>query len=194
MAESIIDGYEMVPVLKLKAHPRNANLGDLGAVHQSIEANGFYSPLIVNRRTSHVLAGNHRLAAARMHRMPTVPVVWVDVDPETELRILLADNKTTRLGVDDAAALETLLRSLAATDTGLIGTGYDEDDLQKLIDDDNRDTLGLSSSTPEGMIHIEAYDRAAPGPKAPKEAGDNGVNTDGSVYAICPDCGKEFTV
>lgn len=126
-------GAEDVPIDRLKPHPRNPNQGDFGAIQESIEMNGFYGRLIANRRTGHVLAGNHRLAVAKRLGMATVPVEWVDVNEEMELRILLADNRTARLGVDDESKLAELLAELANTEAGLPGTGYDGDDLDLLL-------------------------------------------------------------
>jgi hypothetical protein len=37
----------MVPVDSLETHPRNVNQGDIGAIYESIGANGFYG---ANRR------------------------------------------------------------------------------------------------------------------------------------------------
>ena len=64
-----------------------------------------------------------------------VPVCWVDVDDETALRLLLADNRTTRLGRDDENVLAELLAELANSEAGLVGTGYDGDFLDELISD-----------------------------------------------------------
>lgn len=117
----------------LKTHPRNANQGDVGAIHESIVTNGFWGTIVAQRSTGYVLAGNHRLMAARQAGATEVPVAWVDVDDEAALRILLADNRTTRLGQDDPNVLATLLQELAVSDAGLAGTGYDGDDLDALI-------------------------------------------------------------
>jgi len=133
MPRTINDGAEDVPLNLLKQHPRNVNQGDFGAIAESVEANGFFGRLVVNRRTKHILAGNHRYLVAKQQGFETVPVEWVDVDPDAELRILLADNRTARLGSDNEAGLAELLAELAATDKGLVGTGFDGDDLDRLI-------------------------------------------------------------
>lgn len=69
--------------------------------------------------------------------MAEVPVIWVDVDDERARRILVADNRTTRLGHDDPEALASLLTELAETEGGLDGTGFDGDDLDALLVDLN---------------------------------------------------------
>lgn len=135
MPKTINAGTEEVDPRRLTPHPRNVNQGDFGAIQESIEQNGFYGRIVANRRTGHILAGNHRWQVAKSLGYDTVPVEWVDVDEEEELRILLADNRTTRLGLDDTAKLSELLAELANTPTGLSGTGYDGDDLDRIIAD-----------------------------------------------------------
>lgn len=133
MSEIINQGAsKLVPVADLTPHPRNVNQGDLGAVYESILENGFYGALVAQRSTGYVLVGNHRLAAAKEAGLEKVPVVYVDVDDQRALKILLADNRTARLGMDDEAALAEVLKELAGGG-GLAGTGYDGDDLDALI-------------------------------------------------------------
>lgn len=131
----INQSIETTPISALSLHPRNANQGDAGAIYESIEANGFYGTIVAQRSTGHVLAGNHRLQAAQMAGIDEVPVCWVDVDNERALRLLLADNRTTRLGHDDESALSELLAELSNSESGLAGTGFDGDDLDQLIND-----------------------------------------------------------
>ena len=130
------DDFEMVPIGRLKTHPRNVNESDLGAVIESIKAHGFYGALVAQRGTSFICAGNHRFLAARQLGFDTLPVTWIDCDDETALRVMIADNATTRRGHDNPAALAELLAELAATETGLgAGLGYDGDDLDSLLND-----------------------------------------------------------
>lgn len=129
-------GMELVPVPldELTQHPENANNGDVDALEESIEVNGFYAPLIVQRSTGNILAGNHRYLVAMKRGITELPVVYLDVDDEHAKRIMLADNRVTRLGIDDESMLSALLQDLYATDLALSGTGYDTDDLNRLLD------------------------------------------------------------
>lgn len=138
----INEAVEMVAVGDLKLHPRNVNQGDTGAIHQSIERNGFYGTIVAQKSTGHVLAGNHRLRAAQQSNATELPVVWVDVDDDHALRILLADNRTTRLGVDDPEALADLLQEILSDQGTLDGTGYDGDALDELLADLGREIDG----------------------------------------------------
>ena len=132
---------QMVPLDQVKPHPRNANQADLGAIIESVGENGFYGSLIVQSSTGYVLAGNHRLQAAKHAGMQEVPVQYIDVDDQTALRIMVADNRTTRLGTDNEVVLAGILKELAEQDM-LRGSGFDGDDLDDLlrtIDSDGED-------------------------------------------------------
>ncbi len=135
-APQVISGnYELVDVESVEPHPQNTNEGDVGAVIESIEANGFWGACLVQRSTRRIIAGSHRWDAARQVGVAEIPVLWADVDDERALRIMLADNRTTRLGMDDPRSLEAILTDLSMTPRGLSGTGFDRDALDELIAD-----------------------------------------------------------
>jgi hypothetical protein len=127
------EGYELVATSALKRHPRNVNRGDLVAIGDSIAENGFYGAVLAQRSTGYILAGNHRYEAAQTAGLSKVPVIWVDVDDDRALRILLVDNRTTRLGEDDQEALAALLQEILNDSETLAGTGYDEAALDALL-------------------------------------------------------------
>lgn len=126
---------EQVPVGDLKQHPDNPRQGDIGAIVESIRTNGWYGTVIAQKSTGHVLAGNHRLEAARQLGIETVPVVWLDVDDDRARRILLVDNRTNDLAAYDDRALAELLTEMAGDPEQLLGTGYDGDALDQLLAD-----------------------------------------------------------
>ena len=136
MASRVINKeIEQVAIDLLKHHPRNANNGDVEAIKKSLAVNGWYGSVVANLSTKHILAGNHRVMAAKALGWETVPVQWVDVTPEEELRILVVDNRTTRIGQDDTTKITDILAELANTPIGLDGTGYGAADLDALIDE-----------------------------------------------------------
>lgn len=123
--------YEQVRLDAVRPHPDNPRKGNVSEIEESIRANGFYGALIVQKSTGYVLAGNHRYLAAAAVGLDTVPVVWVDVEDDVALRILLADNRTSDTAGYDEEALLVLLEEIDAT-AGLAGTGYDADALEDL--------------------------------------------------------------
>lgn len=119
---------------EIEQHPDNANNGDIEALKESIETNGFFSPVIVQSSTGYIIAGNHRYQVANEIGMVTIPAIFLDVDDEQAKRMMLADNRITRLGRDDPALLMNLLEELAESDMGLMGTGFSQRELQTLQD------------------------------------------------------------
>lgn len=140
----INQSVELVSLDKLRPHPKNPRQGDVGAIHESIEHNGFYGVVVAQRSTGYILAGNHRYLAARHAGAKEIPVAWVDVDDDAALRILLADNRTNDLASYDDHALAELLQGLM-TETGTLdGTGYDGDALDELLAE-----LGIGQDAPD---------------------------------------------
>lgn len=139
-------GIRKTPLTALNVHPDNPRQGDVGAIIQSIETNGWYGTLVAQVSTGNVLAGNHRLQAAIHCGLDRVPVHWVDVDDETATRILIADNRTSDLARNDDDVLAELLREIAVADDGLSGTGYDGEDLDRLLADIERNNADLDLS------------------------------------------------
>lgn len=118
---------------ELTLHPANPRQGDVGEIARSLEANGWYGAVIVQKSSGFVLAGNHRVLAARGVGLVSVPVFEVDVDDETARRIMLVDNRSAELASYDDGLLVELVRAAAEAVGGLEGTGWDGDDLDALI-------------------------------------------------------------
>ena len=112
------------PIELVRPHPDNPNSGDQDAIAESIEINGMYRPVEVQLSTGFILAGNTTYASCLMLESELIPVIWLDVDDETALRILLGDNELARLARIDRGLLNPLLETLMATEMKLLGTGY----------------------------------------------------------------------
>ena len=125
---------ELVEVKELLAHPKNPRMGNTEAIASSIEDNGWWGTVVVQASTKHILAGNHRVMAAKQLGMKEVPVYWVDVDDDQALKILLADNRTTDLASYDDVVLAELLSNLDG-ENPLAGTGYDPESVTELLGD-----------------------------------------------------------
>lgn len=125
---------EAVETATLVPHPQNPRQGDVGAIVESIKENGWYGTIVAQQGTNFILAGNHRWQAAKLLGMERVPVTYIDVDDETALRILLADNRTSDLASHDDNILTDLLKELSLnTEKGLAGTGWDDESLDNLL-------------------------------------------------------------
>lgn len=167
MNQALQEYAPKVKIADLRPHPRNPREGDVGAIYQSIEANGFYGAVIAQKGSGYILAGNHRYKAAIESGATTLPVIWLDVDDEAALRVLLADNRTNDLANYNNAALAEILAELAQG-PGLNGTGYDGDDLDELLND-------------------------LAGPDFAPGTEDDQGRLDQKKPTVCPECGHEWT-
>lgn len=127
--------HKRLPIADLLALEGNARRGDIELIAESLEVNGQYKPIVVNvgthtERALEVLAGNHTVEAARSLGWTHVDAVLVDVDRESALRIALVDNRSNDLASYDDSALIALLREL---DGELKGTGFDDDEIARLL-------------------------------------------------------------
>lgn len=128
---SLLSGIEPVYISSLRYHPENARKGDIDAIARSLCANGQFSPVVVQRSTNYILAGNHTVKAAVQLGWSTIDVVYVNVDDQAAKKILIAANRTADLSSYDNDLLIELLESLNGD---LDGTGYTEIDLDVLRD------------------------------------------------------------
>lgn len=126
---------KLVPITDVKQHPDNPNNGDIEALVESIQVNGFYTTIAVDRNTGYILAGNHRYQALCALGATQIPVVWLDKDRSGAVRVLVGDNKTGKLAVVDAGQQIELLRELAETPMGLAGSGFTQDSFLQLLQD-----------------------------------------------------------
>lgn len=117
-----------VPVADLRFYGRNPRTGNVAAIVSSLRKHGQYRPVVVNRRTSEVLAGNHTLKAALQLGWTEIAATYVDVDDEAAARIVLVDNRSNDLAVYDDSALLELLADLPDLD----GTGFAAGDVADL--------------------------------------------------------------
>lgn len=115
-----------VPITELHPYPGNARRGDLPLLMESLQAHGQYRPVVANRRTGHVLAGNNVLAAATALGWDRLAATWVDVDDAQARKIVLLDNRANDLAGYDPAAHAALLDAILG-DTA--GTGYTDADI-----------------------------------------------------------------
>ena len=122
----------LVSCKDLKEYPDNTRQGDVGAIVTSLQDNGQYRPIVVNKKTMEILAGNHTFQAANHLGWEKIAATFVEVDEDTARRIVLVDNRTNDLADYDYPALVEQLTELTKTEKSLRGSGFDLDDLDDL--------------------------------------------------------------
>ena len=130
---------ETVAIDALQPHPRNYRAHpeeQVEAIAASLEQFGQYRPIVVSS-DGYILAGEgvwRGRQKAGCADIDAVRMPFAHDDPRAE-KLLVADNELSRLAEDDDARLAGLLRGIADSDLGLVGTGYDETALQALLGD-----------------------------------------------------------
>ena len=127
----LVTEIEQVPLTKLKTFPGNPRRGDINAIADSLQTNKQYRPIVVQRSTGHILAGNHTYLAAQRLGWRTIAVSFIDVDDQEAKRINVADNRLPELGDYDGQALKDLLLSI---DNPEIGIGFTSEDLAVMLE------------------------------------------------------------
>ena len=125
---------QWVPLESVQLNPENPRLNDpaVEPVMQSIARFGFRVPIVVNRRTGLIEAGNTRWKAAKRMGLTEVPVIYADDDEVTALAFALADNRTAEIATWDEPSLADLLKRLEA-EGELSASGFSDDDLGSLL-------------------------------------------------------------
>ena len=112
-------------------NPRKISDEMLNKLKQSIEEFGYVEPIVVNKRTRHVVGGNQRLKVLNDLGVEEVEAVFVDLDDAREKALNIALNKIT--GEWDYVKLKDLLGEL---DTGAFDielTGFDLPEIEDLM-------------------------------------------------------------
>ena len=145
--------HQTIDIDSIQAHPKNVRQGDIGAISESLKAHGQYRPIVVDERTNQILAGNHTWKAAKALGWSQIQASIIETkDDDEALRILLADNKANDLATYNEPELIELLKQLADTDEGLLGTLFDGQELDDLISDDQQNQSG------EQILFAEKYE------------------------------------
>lgn len=124
---------QTVDVSKIKYapyNPRKISPETLEKLKQSIETFGYVEPIIVNKRTMHVVGGNQRLRALRELKIKEVQAVMVDLDIEHEKVLNIALNKIA--GEWDIEKLQQLLSEM--DDSMIDLTGFNQEEIEKLFE------------------------------------------------------------
>lgn len=128
----------MIDCVDLQSHPRNYREhpeDQLAHIKQSLTQFGFYRNVVATKGNV-ILAGHGVVKAAIELGLKKVPVMQVDLDPESTaaLKILTGDNEIASLGIVDDRELTNMLKKIRDEDEGgLLGTGFDDQVLANLV-------------------------------------------------------------
>jgi DNA modification methylase len=128
-------GVVRVPIDSLVPDPANARQhGDenLDAIVASLRRFGQAEPLIVQKGTNRVIAGNGRLVAMRKLGWPEADVAFLDINSLDATALGIALNRTAELASWNSDTLAKLLQELR-TENSLDGVGFDTGQIDELL-------------------------------------------------------------
>jgi len=131
-----------VPLASLTPWPGNYREHDIGAICESLQRFGQQKPIVVQRSSMRVVAGNGTYLGAEALAWPEIACYLTDLSDEEAEAFLIADNRTQERGRGRDADLADLLSRVAQRGQ-LVGTGYDGDDVDDLLKRVRRDQQTL---------------------------------------------------
>src|SRR5216684_30556 len=143
-----------VDIHLLRPYLDNPNNGDTDAIKESLQAHGQYRPIVVRAGVNEILAGNHTYAAALELGWKTIACTFVECDDDEARRIVIADNRTARLGWWDVGYMSQLLSGFKASPKGFKGTGYSDLSADKLLSQQDLDLGPLVVTDPKPVQEV----------------------------------------
>ena len=116
------------PITKLKPATHNPRKGDVESIKKSYERFGQRKPIVADRATGEIIAGNHQYLAAKELGWSEMAVVFVDDDRETAIAYGVADNRIGQLGEWDVEELVFALEEIGLD--GIDSVGFSEADVE----------------------------------------------------------------
>ena len=111
--------------------PGNPRRGDVARIAASVKEHGQYRPILVQSSTNQIIAGNQTYEAiTKKLKRKTCKVLFLDVDDEEAVKILMVDNRLGELGYNDGEDLYALLQSLEDPTSG---TGYTTEEVWSIF-------------------------------------------------------------
>jgi hypothetical protein len=154
------DHTKLEDVVNLVPHPQNPNKHpdkQIALLAKVIRHSGWRSPVVVSKRSGFIVSGHGRLEAAKLLNVKTVPIDEQDFESEAEeFAHLVADNRIAELSGLNDVKLTELLSGLSETDLDMELTGFDGDEIAKLLEM-NREEVEGSEKFSEAIAESNNY-------------------------------------
>jgi hypothetical protein len=182
----------VTPELNTRIHPEK----QINEIRRSLQKWGQYKNVVIDDKYS-VLAGNGLVDAMRLEGMKKVWVVILhDLSENDKKKLMMADNKTAGLGVDNLNNIEQIIHDLAG-DFDI--PGFDDEVLNSICAASEEISLALEDygkATDENLAVIEAHAGANNQEEESGEEAETAIvpeaQADGRQSVICPKCGAEI--
>jgi DNA modification methylase len=126
---------KVIPISDLKpfaGNPREHS-ADVEGLVRSLHAYGWTNPILVQKGTNRVIAGHGRMMAAAKAGWSEVPVIELALDDKQADAYTIADNRLAEKSKWDMPKLKDLLINLDDGGFDISLTGFDANDLEKMM-------------------------------------------------------------
>lgn len=114
-----IIAYDKATPSKLIANARNYRkhpVAQRRALRAAIGEVGYVQPVVVNRRTGNIVDGHLRVELAKEDGIAAIPVIYIDVTEQEEMKLLSTIDPISNMAVIDHQIFDDLLKQVASTD------------------------------------------------------------------------------
>ena len=165
MQEYIIDQLKplAVPIDSVKADPQNARLhneANKKAIKKSIEGFLQRKPIVVNKNTGIIEAGNGLYQEMKDLGATEIAAVFVDDDDNQAKAFAIMDNRSGELSEWDLPNLKDILQELDSGALDMDLTGFNEDELEDMMTQFHIDDESLTDAIVSEQEYDEAHDRS----------------------------------
>ena len=128
---------QKLPISQVKQHPRNVRIHtkkNIDVIKKSLQEYGQVKPILVQKSTNYVIAGNGTLQAAISLGWTQILCNILDLDDDKANALGILDNKSTDLSQWDQKGLLQLLQELQTSEENLLQlTGFQNEDIQAML-------------------------------------------------------------
>ena len=142
---------EIIPTAKALPNPQNPNRHpdkQINLLAEIIKQQGWRAPITISTRSGYIVRGHGRLMAARLLGAEAVPVDYQNYESEAaEKADMIADNRIAEFSDLDDDILSELLEEINGSDFDIELSGFDIDEISKLIDIETDDIQEQETTT-----------------------------------------------
>ena len=128
---------EVLDINEVNEHPQNVRIHskkNLDIIKHSLQEFGQTKPILVQKSTMYVIAGNGTLQAAKALGWTQIEAHLLDLTDDKANALAILDNKSTDESQWDEKGLTDLLKQLEETDVNLLNlTGFAPEDLDAML-------------------------------------------------------------
>jgi hypothetical protein len=135
-------------------NPRTHDERNLASIRASLEAHGQVEPLVVQRSSMMIIAGNGRAEAMREIGWESASVALIDCDDEAARRLSIALNRSGELAGWDEGILAQHLKELSMIDDTFdpVALGFTGSEMEALVAEFADDIELLGMEPPDGEV------------------------------------------